>query len=197
MQALFIELLQVRGDAIVRCDGLGHAAWASEHPVFFGAEVTQEMAGKSMRFITDTTLGSLARWLRILGYDTRYDSSLDRFQLMRIARSENRVVLTRDTELASHKGAEILLVASRLLDDQLNEVFTAMALLPDGPTSRCPMCNDVLEEIPKGRAWGYVPSYVFATQERFAVCPTCDRFYWRGTHWERMRGRFSNLRRRR
>ena len=166
-------------------------------PGFLGAGVTQEMAGKSMRFITDRTLGSLARWLRIVGYDTRYDSSLDRFQLMRIARSENRVVLTRDAELASHKGADILLIASRLLEDQLDEVFTAMALLLDGPTSRCPMCNDVLEEIPKDRAWGYVPSYVFATQERFTMCPTCDRFFWRGTHWENIRSRLNKLRRRR
>ena len=55
------------------------------------------------------------------------------------------------------------------------------------PLSRCLICNAPLEEIPKDRAWGLVPPYVFCTQEWFRLCPVCNRFYWRGTHWERMR----------
>ena len=146
-----------------------------------------------MRFLTDGTLGRLAKWLRILGYDTRHHPDRDMFQLMRIARSENRVVLTRDADLAGREGAKKHLVVSQILEDQLHEVLVAFALATDEAAPRCPVCNGVLEEVSKDRAWGCVPSYVFATQERFVVCPACDRFYWRGTHWEDMRNRLTKL----
>ena len=139
-----------------------------------------------MRFIADRMLGRLAKWLRILGYDTRYDVRLNHPQLLRVARSENRLLLTRDVRLAQHKGVRTLLVASEALDDQLRQVSVTLDLVSDGSFSRCPVCNDPLEETPKDRAWGQVPSYVFVTQERLLFCPSCGRFYWRGTHWERM-----------
>jgi len=148
-----------------------------------------------MKFIVDGMLGRLAKWLRILGYDTRYDANLDDLQLMRIARSEGRMLLTRDAELARHKGIKALLIESERLEAQLQQVLTTLGLSTDASFSRCSVCNEILEEIPKDQAWGQVPSYVFVTQERFLFCPNCSRFYWRGTHWERMQEVLTGLQR--
>ena len=139
-------------------------------------------------------LGTLAKWLRILGYDTRYDPALDDHQLARLARAEDRVLLTRDHELARRRGLRSLLIASQTLDDQLLQVVTDLELDPDRSFSRCPVCNEALERLEYDQARARVPAYVARTQRSFKVCPVCQRVYWRGTHWQRMDRRLARLR---
>ncbi|OGO06582.1 MAG: hypothetical protein A2Y73_04685 [Chloroflexi bacterium RBG_13_56_8] len=139
------------------------------------------------RFVADATLGRLAKWLRIWGYNTLYNVSWDASHLVRLARAEDRILLTRDVSLAGRRGVWTLRVESEKLQDQLDELHCVLGIGPMAPFIRCPVCNDLLEQIPKDRAWGQVPPYVFATQREFRLCPSCNRFYWRGTHWERMR----------
>lgn len=140
-------------------------------------------------------LGTLAKWLRILGYDTLYESSLDDHQLVRLSRAEDRVLLTRDRELARRRGLRVLLVTGEDLDEQLRQV---LAYLPastagrqedntaDQSFTRCPVCNEVLQPMDLETARTRVPEYVAQTQTTFRTCPTCKRVYWRGTHWQRM-----------
>ena len=139
------------------------------------------------RFVADVMLGRLAKWLRILGYDTLYDAALDDPELVRIARAQDRLLLTRDLELSRRRGVRLILVESELLEEQLAQLQRLLGLKATAPFARCPVCNEPLESMPKDRAWGQVPPYVFATQAEFRICPSCDRFYWRGTHWERMK----------
>jgi uncharacterized protein with PIN domain len=138
------------------------------------------------RFAADCMLGTLAKWLRILGYDTTYSARIEDRQLVRLVRAEGRVLLTRDTGLVNRKGLRVLFIRSEALDEQLAQVLRAFHLPMDNPFSRCPVCNTALEDVPKDEAWGQVPPFVFQTQERFKLCPECNRFYWRGTHWQRM-----------
>jgi uncharacterized protein len=145
------------------------------------------------RFLVDAMLGSLAKWLRILGYDTLYDSSFDDHRLARLARSEDRLLLTRDTGLVCQRGFRSLWVVSERLTDQLAQVIRECALRINRPFSRCPVCNDPLEVVPKDEAWGQVPPFVFQTQDQFSLCPKCNRFYWRGTHWQQMVARVTQV----
>lgn len=145
------------------------------------------------RFWADSMLGTLAKWLRILGYDTAYDSTLDDNDIIRLARAQGRIVLTRDTALLRRKGVACFYVASEVLQEQLEQVLRAFGLRADNVFSRCPVCNTMLEERPKSEAWGQVPPFVFQTQEKFSLCPECNRFYWRGTHWRSMRERIEGL----
>jgi len=138
------------------------------------------------RFIADAMLGRLVKWLRLLGYDTLYDASWDDAQLVRLARAEDRILLTRDTALARRKGARLLFVQSEELAEQLTQLHRQIGLRALAPFSRCPVCNEPLQPLPKDRAWGQVPPYVFVTQDEFRLCPACSRFYWRGTHWAHM-----------
>jgi len=146
------------------------------------------------RFVADCMLGTLAKWLRILGYDTLYDPRLDDDGIARLTRAEGRLLLTRDTALVKRKGLRSLLVTSELLQQQLLQVLQERSLQTRRPFSRCPVCNSPLEPVPRSDAWGQVPSFVFATQDSFNLCPQCNRFYWRGTHWRRMLEQVEKLR---
>jgi uncharacterized protein with PIN domain len=139
-------------------------------------------------------LGTLAKWLRILGYNAVYDPGLDDYQLMRVARAEDRVLLTRDRELARRRGVHTLLIESQVLDEQLRQVLTELDLKPAPSFSRCPVCNHMLVPLDREAARARVPAYVAKTQERFRLCPGCDRVYWPGSHWQQMEERLEALR---
>jgi uncharacterized protein with PIN domain len=139
-----------------------------------------------MRFIADAMLGTLAKWLRIMGYDTHFDPNLDDHQLVRLARAQDRVLLTRDRELARRRGLCVLLITSEHLDAQVGQVLADLNLEPDRSFSRCPICNALLAEIDRETARSRVPAYVAQTHKMFKSCPACQRVYWRGSHWQRM-----------
>jgi uncharacterized protein with PIN domain len=142
--------------------------------------------GEAVCFLVDSMLGTLAKWLRILGYDTTYYAKVDDNQLVRLARAEGRILLTRDMGLVQRRGLVALFIASESLDEQLAQVVQTLGLRTDNAFSRCPVCNTLLEDVPKYEAWGLVPPFVFQRQEAFKLCPECNQFYWRGTHWQNM-----------
>jgi uncharacterized protein with PIN domain len=146
-----------------------------------------------MRFVADAMLGTLAKWLRILGYDTLFDTTLNDNELVRLARAEDRVLLTRDRELAQRRGVQMILVLSEKLDDQVHQVLADLDLEPARAFSRCPVCNEPLEPLDPQAARARVPAYVAQTQRTFKICPVCRRVYWRGTHWQRMEKRLEKL----
>jgi uncharacterized protein len=139
-----------------------------------------------VRFVADAMLGRLARWLRILGNDTCYNPAWDDGYIIRLARAEDRVVLTRDRELAKRSGASIILLRSEQLDEQLAQLLHALPIEVDNEP-RCPICNSPLQTITKGEAWDQVPLHSYIDNEIFKRCLNCGRFYWPGTQWRRIR----------
>lgn len=147
-----------------------------------------------MKFVVDHMLGRLAKWLRILGYDTVYSPSLDDSALVRISQAEGRLLLTRDTGIVQRKGIQCLLIDSDRLEEQLAQVTRRCGLhFGDQAMSRCLRCNSTLEEVDRETVRGMVPEYVWQNHSHFRRCPACVRLYWRGTHWEQMRGRITAL----
>lgn len=139
-----------------------------------------------MRVLADAMLGSLARWLRTLGYDTLYDSAWSDNELVRRARADSRVLLTRDTKLARRRNLDSLLITSQVWDEQVRQVLRELPMPRPQPYSRCLVCNELLLPILADEAWGMVPPFVFIHHEQFKLCPECNQVFWRGTHWERM-----------
>ncbi len=146
-----------------------------------------------MKFIADTMLGRLAKWLRLLGYDTLYLPHADDPALARLARAQDRVLLTRDVELTRRRGFKHLLIESEKVEEQVAQVLRAFKLSAREAFSRCVECNQRLEAVSKESVRGIVPPYVFSTQERFRRCAQCGRVYWRGTHWARMVAQIEDL----
>lgn len=147
-----------------------------------------------MKFLADAMLGRLAKWLRILGYDTAYSPQVEDWDLVRIARAEGRMLLTRDRELTRRKGVRSLLIESDSFEDQMRQLLEDLDLSVDNSLSRCPRCNTALESITKEEAKERVPPYVYARHVHFSLCPKCDKIFWKGTHWERMRHRIDEIR---
>ncbi|HWP60489.1 MAG TPA: Mut7-C RNAse domain-containing protein [Candidatus Acidoferrales bacterium] len=143
---------------------------------------------KELRFAADKMLGRLARWLRILGQDVIYGSHLSGHGLIRAARKEGRVILTRDRRIVKAANLpEHLFIESDHFREQLKQVARAFQLDPGEKLfTRCAECNSVLERIAKESVKDQVPPYVFSTQEKFSLCRRCRRIYWPATHVEKM-----------
>lgn len=147
-----------------------------------------------MRFLADSMLGQLAKWLRLLGYDTLYRSRFEDGELVRRARAEERVVLTRDRHLSRRGGLASLLIASDDPAEQLAEVVERLKLTTDRRESRCPACNGPLDQVSKPSVQASVPPYVYQKHAQFRRCAECGRVYWRGTHWDSIRERLDQMR---
>lgn len=144
------------------------------------------------RFIVDTNAGKLARWLRIMGYDTLFINDIDDEGLIAIGLKEKRVLLTKDTQIMRRRVVTSgRLKALLIIDDdskaQLHYVVEAMRLNRKRQFTICLECNETLVPRIKEEVRELVPPYVFRTQSRFVECPSCHRIYWRGTHWQRMK----------
>jgi uncharacterized protein with PIN domain len=145
-----------------------------------------------MKFIVDSNVGRLARWLRIAGFDTVFINDLDDNRLVRLALSEGRVLLTKDTQILKRRVAttdrlKVILIESEEVKAQLRQVVKTLNLGDQiKPFTLCLECNQPLVLREKEDVKELVPLYVFQTQTQYMQCPVCQRVYWRGTHWQRM-----------
>jgi uncharacterized protein with PIN domain len=141
-----------------------------------------------LKFVADSMLGKLAKWLRILGYDTHYQSYY-RPGVMDQLLIEDRCLLSRYREAANQYRNTVLLNADRV-GAQLHELRAKIEdFRPDRSNwfSRCLACNTVLKEAPRGEARDNVPEYVFYNNMlEIRRCPSCRRYYWPGSHRTRM-----------
>jgi len=140
--------------------------------------------GCEPKFIADEMLGKLAKWLRAIGYDTVYYKSGGDGALVQRSLEEDRIILTKDTDLVKRKQArKSVLVKSDRVCEQFKQVVEELGLdVKSKLFTRCLVCNDELAPIKKEEARGYVPIYTYLTQSSFYRCPSCRRIYWPGTH---------------
>ena len=156
--------------------------------------MTMEFSG-NVKFAADKMLGRLARWLRVIGQDVIYGPHLSGYGLVRAARQEGRLILTRDGGIGKKSPPPYLFIESDRFREQLKQVIEACRLDPlRNAFSRCVECNTPFEAITKAEVEGKVPPYVFATQERFSFCRRCQRIYWPATHQRKMLHELESLR---
>jgi uncharacterized protein with PIN domain len=158
--------------------------------------------GVAHLFLADCNVGRLARWLRVLGYDAAYESKIADPELVARALAEGRVLLTRDVDLTQRRviangTLPAVLLRTDRVEDQLRQVIEEVGLavpdLDENGLTRCLECNAELELREKGQLAHLLPPHVRATQQRFSQCPRCERVFWPGTHWQRMRARIAAL----
>jgi len=141
--------------------------------------------------------GTLAKWLRICGFDTFYaNAELTDDELLEIAKKENRKLITRDKELfwtGKRENLNVIKITSTELDEQLCQVLQGISLNNALVLSRCLLCNSSLDSIKKDEVKGKVPPKVFKQHENFWYCPCCNKIYWRGTHYTDMLKKIDEL----
>jgi uncharacterized protein with PIN domain len=145
------------------------------------------------RFSADEMLGSLARWLRLMGYDTWYEKDSSDTKILERARHDGRILLTRDKRLAERADGQGLYINVRDLEGQIKQVGTAYDLTFDESLSRCTVCNGELMMIGMEEASKGVPEGALQSNEEFFQCRSCGKFYWKGGHWKNIRKRMERL----
>jgi len=144
------------------------------------------------KFIVDHNVGKLAKWLRMMGYDSLFFNGSDDSNMVRTALKEGRVILTRDTQimkrgLVTSGRLRAILIGSDEPRLQMGQVIRELKLdCQFKPFSLCLECNQPLVKRSKTEVEGRVPPYVFKTQDQYVECPACHRIYWKGTHWQAM-----------
>jgi len=150
-------------------------------------------------FVVDAMLGNLSRKLRILGFDSKYFSSIEDKQLIELAKKENRVIVTKDEALAKTAdkiSIPIVLIRGDNEISQIIEIATKIGLsnfIMDTNSARCVNCNGRLESVEKSRLENKVPTGVYQRQDQFWICVDCQKIYWIGTHFKKLQEFVSRL----
>ena len=150
-----------------------------------------------MKLLCDHMLGSLAKWLRIFGFDTFYpDSTTNDDFILQIATREKRLLISRDKELlirAKKTLVPVLEIQTTNLTEQLQQVLKKIPVDEEKILSRCTVCNTLLHSVEKEGIKDKIPEKVFQTRNEFWICPSCSKYYWMGTHYENMREKINTL----
>jgi len=155
-----------------------------------------------LNFIVDGMLGGLARWLRMLGYETHYDAKTSDNKLLEELKMKAAILLTRDEELY-HRAEKRKLTAVLVKGDNEEQRLGQLAktiriyLNIDMETTRCPKCGSQLHEISKEEVSNNVPANSLELYDKFWRCGNsgCAKTYWIGSHWKRIRQTLDEARR--
>jgi uncharacterized protein len=195
-----VELILVNGESV----GFGHPLADGDrvavYPKFEALDIrpllrVREKPLRVVRFIADAHLGGLAPLLRLAGFDTLYDNHYPDADIEALAVAQQRIVLTRDRELLKRRsithGCYVRTLRPR---EQLREVFERLDLAGSAqPFRLCLMCNAPLRRIAKEEVGGRAPAGVLKRHNQFVTCDVCQRVFWEGTHWQRMRALMDSM----
>ncbi len=146
------------------------------------------MTNEKPIFIVDAMLGKLAKKLRLLGYDSLYSSSMDDDEIIKLARNEKRILITKDVPLLQkakkHQIETIQITKEDEIEQflQINEKATLGEFTVSGDNSRCSVCNGELQYTEKNDVSEKVPRGVLENMNDFWICKDCKKIYWEGTH---------------
>jgi len=149
---------------------------------------------KELRFIADCHFGKLAKYLRLMGFDTLFFPQIDDNDLIDLANRENRIILTRDKELFERKKAQCSFVEAIKIEEQLREVTRNFELEKyQRPFSLCVVCNEPLHVIKKEAVLHRLPPKVIRYFSHFEICDVCHRIYWQGDHYKKMKASLEKM----
>jgi uncharacterized protein len=188
-----VEVILVNGDSVDFSYIVQPDDHISVYPVFESLDVRplirlRDKPLRDPRFVIDTNLGQLARYLRLLGFDVIYRNDFTDREVAQIANQERRVVLTRDRALLQHKiitrGYFVRADKPRI---QVREILTRLDLYGAlRPFTRCLRCNGELETVDKAAVLEQLEPKTRKYYRRFRRCQNCGQAYWKGSHFNRM-----------
>ncbi|HNW57709.1 MAG TPA: Mut7-C RNAse domain-containing protein [Bacteroidales bacterium] len=160
------------------------------YPVFESFDITsvshlREKPLRNLKFITDVHLGKLTKYLRLCGFDTFFNINLNDKEIIEIAASEKRIILTRDIGLLKNKNVKHgHWIRSQYPFEQLKDLFTRLQLKNQVSLfSRCSVCNGLLSNVEKEEIMSRLLPKTRQYYDEFKKCDVCDRIYWKGSHY--------------
>jgi uncharacterized protein with PIN domain len=143
---------------------------------------------KQLTFFVDAMLGNIAKKLRLMGYDSSYFADIEDDELIKLAKNDKRIIISRDEELiqkAQKIGLETIFLKNNEEIEQFHEIIRELNLKTiqiNGDKARCPKCNSETNPIDKKNIQEKVPNKVLENNEKFWMCDNCDQIFWEGTH---------------
>jgi len=196
-----VDLILVNSRSVTFSYHLRDQDVVSVYPVFESLDISNltRLRPKPLReprFILDTHLGKLARYLRMVGFDTLYENTFEDRQIIETAVTEKRTILTRDVELLKNKAVTHgYWVRSKNSLEQLHEVILRFDLSSSiRPFYRCILCNGVIKKVPKSSIQHTLPPKTRQYYDEFFQCASCEKVYWKGSHYLRMTKFIEDLR---
>jgi uncharacterized protein len=197
-----VDLVLLDGESVDFTRRLTGGEHVAVYPVFECFDIASVVRLRARplrctRFVLDVHLGTLARYLRLLGFDSLYRNDYDDHTIIALAVDEQRIILTRDRGLLKHRAVTHgYWLRETHPRRQLREVLRAFDLQGGiSAFTRCLACNGELHPLPKSEVADRLPPRVREWQEEFVQCRECGKLYWPGTHYERLRQIVSEQRR--
>ena len=147
------------------------------------------------RFVADGHLGKLTRDLRLLGIDVLYTPLASDAELVACSAAEARALLTRDRRLLMHAAVrDGYYPRSQFAEEQTREVVQRFELRAQlAPFTGCLHCNGLLAAVAKEEVFDALEPLTKIYYETFRRCQNCDRIYWSGSHFDKLRARIERL----
>ena len=177
----------VKGAATLNPSRAGRGPKRRDPPMRDVHHAPQDRAD-SPSFLADVMVGRLAKWLRGFGFDTLYYRRLEFTSIQRLLDDSARFFLTRNVKLARRfPTSRVVFIEHDRLAGQLRQVMATFHVdLGQRAGARCMRCNDLLRAAPREEVFGRVPEYIYYVHDAFFQCPRCRRYYWEGSHRQRM-----------
>lgn len=194
-----VDLILVNGGSVGFDHIMKDGDLISVYPVFerlniSGLSKLRDVPLRDTRFILDVHLGKLAKYLRMLGFDTLYHNKMDDPELAMISNNTKRILLTRDRGLLMRRKVERgVFIRNNEPFDQCLEVIEKLDLLDAvHPFSRCMLCNENIITIKRNQPEfeeieGLIPTKVKKWHTEYYYCKSCHKAYWKGSHFNRMK----------
>ncbi len=195
-----VDLILVNGWSVDFNYRLRHEDRVSVYPIFESLDISplihlREKPLRECRFILDVHLGTVAKTLRMLGFDTKYQNDLNDPEIIEISIAEKRIILTRDRGLLKVKRVTHgYWLRSTKPKEQIKEILVRFDLFSQiKPFYRCRMCNGRVKQVEKDHITDRLPEKTRIYFDEFYLCSGCDRVYWQGSHYENMRAHIQSL----
>jgi uncharacterized protein with PIN domain len=195
-----VDLILVDGRSVDFSHLLHGGERVAVYPMFEALDISpvvrlRPLALRDPRFVADGHLGKLARHLRMAGFDTLWTNHWNDDEIVQISAVQKRTILTRDKGMLRRREVDRgYFVRATESEAQLGEVVRALQLERLlAPFTRCRECNMPLQEVAKDAVLERIPEKVRGFYDRFKRCPGCERVYWEGSHFERMKGVLEKL----
>lgn len=143
----------------------------------------------NIRFVADNNMGDIVKYMRTLGFDVFFDPSLCLSEIISISETQARILLTRNKNLLKHKQiSHGILISPGTIKKQIIYIIKHLDIMNKiRPFSRCLLCNSLLVDVSKTEIYERIPIKTKEFCNEYTYCKKCDKIYWKGTHYVRMK----------
>lgn len=188
-----VDLILVDGNSVDFHYILQDNDRVSVYPVFETLNITsitrlRKIPLRRNKFIADINIGDIVKYMRVLGLDVYYETTLSNREIIEISNKKNRVILTKNKKLLKFKDVRHgIFIRPGTIAEQIRRIIDYLDIKNNiKPFSRCLRCNTLLQSVLKEKILDRIPPKTKAYCDEYVQCQSCNKIYWKGTHFIHM-----------